>query len=462
MSSERRLKIIVDQEGNAATGIKSLAGGLGGLTSLVGPVGLGVTAVTGVITTLGGAGLATGAKLIDLGSDAAEMESKFNTVFGTFARGTRTSLEQFGDEVGRSTYELEEMASALGDTFVPLGFTRSEAASLSVQMTKLATDVASFNNEQDTTVMESFQSALVGNHETVRKYGIIITQATLDQELMRMGIEDGIKTATEQEKVQARMNLILAGTTDAQGDAARTAGGWANQMRGLKATISEGATAMGSELLPVVLPLLQNFVTWVKDIMPSAVEIFKEFAKNLGETVGPAMAMIQDAVKRIAEAFGVNTDEVSGTDVVLGAFKTTLDVVVAGIKAAAIVIYAISKAIEGLSNAIGWVIDKWNEMKRAAQDAINAIPDWLRPGSPTPFEMGLRGIGSALSAVGDNMGDAFGGGGSPVAKATSGGGAPVVVNLTYAPAVSLGSKYEAETVLAPYIANALRKSGVRA
>jgi hypothetical protein len=91
--------------------------------------------------------------------------------------------------------------------------------------------MASFNNESEANVIRDLQSALVGNHETVRKYGVIITQATLDQELLNTGIEGGIREATEQEKVMARMNIILKGTTDAQGDAARTAGSFANSIK---------------------------------------------------------------------------------------------------------------------------------------------------------------------------------------------------------------------------------------
>lgn len=443
-ASTRELKIIFTQAGDAEKKMEGLLSKFGGVGKVAG-------LAAGGVALLGGAAIGAGAKLVSLGGDAFEMESKFNVVFGRGAENARAALERFGDDVGRSTYELEEMAASVQDTFVPLGFARDKAASLSLGLTQLAVDVASFNNAQDTDVMADFQSAIVGNHETVRKYGIVITQATLDQELMRMGIEDGIKAATEQEKVQARLNLIMAGTSDAQGDATKTAGSWANQMRALKSSLSEAATSAGTELLPVVLPLLQNFTEWVKDVMPKAVEIFKKFAGDLKETVGPAMLMINDAITRIAQAFGANTDEVSGTDAILWAFKKTLDAVVIGVQAAAIVMWGISKAIEGISNAIkgviGWVdrmIDKFNAAK-------NALPDWMTPGSPTPLELGLRGIGDALKDVDQGFGTAFKFGGFPPAAGAMSGGAsggqPTVINFTYSPAVSMGDRYEMARVL---------------
>ena len=280
----RAVTIKINQIGNAAKGIKSISGGIANLGMQATKVAIGGMAILGTATVV------AGGKLISLGSDAEEMLGKFNVVFGEFAKSVTGELSNFGKEVGRSRYDLQEMAASLQDTFVPLGFARGEAAKMSVEMTKLAVDVASFNNVSDPEVMRDFQSALVGNHETVRKYGIIITQATLDQELMNMGVEGGIKAATEQEKVQARLNLIYAGTTDAQGDAAKTSKSWANQMRALGATIKDTATDMGMRLLPIVTPLLIKFNEFASRIAPMVIDKFEVFADILANRVVPAIS----------------------------------------------------------------------------------------------------------------------------------------------------------------------------
>src|SRR3990167_9342979 len=137
---------------------------------------------------------------------------------GQAARQASKALEEFGAAVNRSRYDLQEMSATVQDTFVPLGFSRDVAADMSVTLTKLATDVASFNNSLDVDVMRDFQSAIVGNHETVRKYGIVISEATIKQELAKMGAEGLTGAALEQAKVQARLNLILAGTSDAKSE----------------------------------------------------------------------------------------------------------------------------------------------------------------------------------------------------------------------------------------------------
>jgi len=240
-----------------------------------------------------------GAAMIGLASDIEEMQGKSTVVFGEFRDQVVKDLEAFGDAVGRSTFELEGMASSIQDTFVPMGFARGAAADLSVELTKLAVDVASFNNASDTETMEAFQSALVGNHETVRRFGVVITEATLNQELMRMGLAKGTKEATNAQKVQARLNLITRGTADAHGDAARTAGSFANRSRALKAELSELAGELGSILLPAVTDIVSALL--------SGAQAAKQFLIDIGalsqytDDIGGMANQISDLEQKLVE-----------------------------------------------------------------------------------------------------------------------------------------------------------------
>ncbi len=208
------------------------------------------------ITAIATGPVLLGKSFIGAASDAEEMTSKFNVVFGKNAKEVAKWAENYGNKVGRATSELQQMASQVQDTFVPLGFARKEAAKMSTSLTQLAVDVASFNNTQDADTMRDFQSALVGNHETVRKYGIIVTEATLKQELVNLGMGRLTGAALEQAKVQARLNIIMRGTTDAHGDAIKTALSTANQEKALTAEYLEQSQAIGRLLLPSYNKLL--------------------------------------------------------------------------------------------------------------------------------------------------------------------------------------------------------------
>lgn len=200
-------------------------------------------------------------KTVKAAGDAQETISKFEAVFKTQAKAARTFAEDLAKSTNRATIELIDFLSTLQDTFVPLGFTRKAASDLSKDLVTLAVDVASFNNKLDADVIRDFQSALVGNTETVRKYGIVITQAVLGQELLNTGVADSVLKATEAEKAFARYNIILRSTTDAQGDAVRTADSFNNKMKGAQAAALDLSIAIGNQLLPVANKLAGAFTT---------------------------------------------------------------------------------------------------------------------------------------------------------------------------------------------------------
>jgi hypothetical protein len=227
--------------------------------------------------------------LTKFASDMEEMSAMSEAVFGSFIHSVRNELDQFGEAVGRSRFDLEAMAASVQDTFVPLGFARGQAADLSVALTKLAVDVASFKNESEQATMQAFQSALVGNHEAVRRFGIVITEAELKAELFRMGITKNAKDVDAATKVQARLNLIMAGTVDAQGDAARTSGSYANQTRALDAQLKLLAADVGNELLPVM-----------KDLVALAIEGTKGFRDFLA-AIGIGGSETQKAARATQE-----------------------------------------------------------------------------------------------------------------------------------------------------------------
>lgn len=234
-----------------------------------------------------------GKQMVDMASSVQEMQAKSSVVFGKFVADVRNQLKDFGNEVGRSTFELEQMASSIQDTFVPMGFARGEASKLSVQLTKLAVDVASFNNASDVETMMAFQSALVGNHETVRRFGVVITEATLKQELLRMGITKSANEVTNAEKVQARLNLLLAGTADAHGDATKTSGSFANTTKALNSALNELSVDVMTPMLPKLTKMVEGFI----DATDSARSFF--FAIGMLNRDLSTVALRQDRIAEI-------------------------------------------------------------------------------------------------------------------------------------------------------------------
>ena len=219
--------------------------------------------VRGTALLVGGAIAAIGGFSIKAASDVEEMRSKFRVVFGELSSEVEDWAATTGKAVNRSRFRIMEYLSTLQDTFVPMGLARDQAADMSKALTELAIDVASFSNKIEADVIRDFQSALVGNTETVRKYGIVIDEALTKTAAYNTGIAEVGTELTRTQKLQARLNLLFAGSSDAIGDAVKTSESFANQLKGLQDLLFELRVEIGFQLLPVMTPLLKAISTVV-------------------------------------------------------------------------------------------------------------------------------------------------------------------------------------------------------
>ncbi|MCK9435584.1 MAG: hypothetical protein M0Q12_00080 [Synergistaceae bacterium] len=242
---------------------KKSAAQLGEAFGRVGQKIAGIGKMATMAITLPIIGAAAG--FIKLASDAEETASKFKAVFGGLEESTKPIydaqlkwIDMMHDKFGRSRTDLMNWSASVQDTFVPMGFARESAMKMSQQVTQLAMDLASFyNNMSESDALQSIQSTLVGNTESARKFGVIITEVTLKQELLAMKAKKVNGVYSEQQKMLARLNLFMKGSKDAQGDAERTAAGFANQMRRLTSMSKEAGETLGKALLPTALRIVE-------------------------------------------------------------------------------------------------------------------------------------------------------------------------------------------------------------
>jgi hypothetical protein len=233
--------------------------------------------------------------VVGVASEAEETTNKFNVVFRDQASAARQWAEGFGDSVGRSTQDVQKWMASLQDLFVPLGFARDKSFELSKSLTELAVDVASFNNQADAEVIRDFTSALVGNYEAVRKYGIIITEASLKQEALRKGFSKSFQELSNLEKVALRYGIIQQSTADAQGDALRTTDSYANQVKRLSANFHDMKVEIGEQLLPA----MTNLIRAVNDSREAWGWFFRTMGNGLAEII--RLPETIEAVGTIAE-----------------------------------------------------------------------------------------------------------------------------------------------------------------
>jgi len=334
-------------------------------------------------------------------SDMEEVVSKFDTVFGEFAQETRQWADQFGQAVGRSQQDLVSFLASMQDTFVPLGFARKEAAELSKQIAQLAIDLGSFNNVADAEVLRDLQSAIVGNNEAVRKYGIIITETSIKQELLNQGYVGNVQKATALEKVQARLTLITRATTDAQGDALKTAGSLANSVKALLASVSDLAVIVGQELLPVTAGLTTAMTKTVRGIV-----VFVKQNKRLikGILVGTlAVGAFTAAVAALATVlFIITAHPIVALLTLLAAVIVVLAALIVNVTTATDAIDDLNGAMESMDEAqaaadfaqsLG---DSLDGVAKSATKAQNGIESLRAAAATASFGPDLRAEAAAL------------------------------------------------------------------
>lgn len=289
-------------------GLKRTAARLRGFSRSVGAIG-------GTLLAGAGALAAPFLPAIAKASDFQEVMSKFNTVFGDQAGTVQQWGDDFAGQVGRSKKQIAEFMAGSQDLFVPLGFDAGTATELSKTLTGLSVDLASFNNMQDADTLRDLHAALTGSGEVMKKYGVIVSEAAVKQELLNRGLDP--KTASDQEKVQSRLNIILAGTTAAQGDALRTAGSYANQMKRLRATLDDTQVALGTAILPALTAfaarastVIQMVGAWIQ-ANPQIVQGVAALAVGLGAagallvTVGGAGFALSTILTGLSTLVGV-------------------------------------------------------------------------------------------------------------------------------------------------------------
>ena len=220
------------------------------------------------------AGAAIGAFAISsvkVASDLSETLSKVNVIFGDSAK----EIEKFADSAAGSLGQTRQQALDAAATFATFGkaagLSGQDLNKFSTEFVTLASDLASFNNTTPEQAINAIGSALRGEAEPLRAYGVLLNDATLKQAALSLGL---IKTTNEaltpQQKVLAAQKVIYEQTGAAQGDFERTSDGLANTTKILTAQMEDAKVQIGMALLPVitematfirtdVIPIIQQF-----------------------------------------------------------------------------------------------------------------------------------------------------------------------------------------------------------
>ena len=208
-----------------------------------------------------------GKSCVSLGSDLAEVQNVVDVTFGSLNEAVNQFAKNALEQFGLSETSAKQYSSTLGAMLKSMGFTTQAAADMSMKMTGLAADMASFYNLDNDAAFEKIRAGISGETEPLKQLGINLSVANLEQYALTQGITKSYNAMNQQEQALLRYNYLLSVTADAQGDFARTSDGWANQVRVLTEKFNALKASIGKGLIAVLTPVVKALNTLLSYIL---------------------------------------------------------------------------------------------------------------------------------------------------------------------------------------------------
>ena len=206
-----------------------------------------------------------GAASIKLASDMEETTNKINVAFGDSAQGVKEWSKESLKSMGLAQQSALDAAALFGDMGTSMGLNQKDASKMSMSLTQLGGDLASFKNIDAKQAMGALGGIFTGETESLKMLGVVMTETNLESFALSQGINKNVQDMTEAEKINLRYAYVMNATKNAQGDFERTSDGAANQMRIFGETMKE----IGVQIGTILLPVFTQAVTFVNDLLTS-------------------------------------------------------------------------------------------------------------------------------------------------------------------------------------------------
>ena len=242
-------------------------------------------------------------KAVNYSSDLTEVQNVVDVTFGKMSgkveEFSKNSIKQLGmSELSVKQYasRFQAMGSAMGIGGNQIGNANAflnnktngyvglsdSMADVSLNLTKLTADMASFYDVSQKDVAEDLQAIFTGQTRPLREYGIDLTQATLKEWALKNGLDADISSMSQAEKTMLRYQYVLANTTAAQGDFARTSDTWANQIRILKQQFQQLGLVIGKGVIAAFKP----FIRGLNSVLGKVISFSETVLNALGQIFG--------------------------------------------------------------------------------------------------------------------------------------------------------------------------------
>ena len=267
-----------------------------------------VDKITGGFKKLGGAlvAIAAGAQVVSFLKESVAAASSFeaefegvNQTFGDSAKIVQDYAKNAAYSAGLSETAALQAAKGFGAFAGAAGLAGKDAANFATQMVQAAGDLGSFYDLPTGDAMAAIQSGLRGQFEPLRRFNILIDDATLRQRALQMGMIETTKTAlTPQQKAIAANAEIMAQMGAASGDFVKYADTYGNAIKTVGALFDDLKQRLGSALLPALAKLAMALMPLIEQIGPLATQVLAALAPAIDALV-PAITGLIPALQPV-------------------------------------------------------------------------------------------------------------------------------------------------------------------
>lgn len=250
---------------------------------------------------------------VELSSSLTEVDNVVSKSFGNM----RSEMDELANKAVKTLGMSRLTAYETGSTFMSMGRAMMDdqvaAKDMALELTKLTANMASFYNKEQDLVSIALKSVYTGETETLKQYGIVMTEVNLKQFALEQGITKSYSAMTQAEKVQLRYNYVMAQTAFIGDDFLDTQDSWANQTRILTEQWKEFMTIVGNGLVTVLTPVVKVLNNIVSSLITLANTVGTVMSKVFGIkgqqlSIAGANESAADSYEDAAESAGAYTD----------------------------------------------------------------------------------------------------------------------------------------------------------
>lgn len=241
-----------------------------------------------------------GKAALDAASDLQEVQNIVDVAFGDMSGKMESFAQTAIEKFGMSELAAKQTGGSFMAMGKSMGLTMEQASDMAISLTGLTGDMASFYNISQDYARVALSAVYTGETETLKRYGIVLTEANLQEYANTLGIQTKVKAMDSASKAMLRYQYILKATSDMQGDFARTSGSWANQVRLLKEQWTVFLNVVGTGLITVLTPLLQM----LNAVMAAIIRLARVIGAALVNIFGLKIQSVSDQFDAVASSAG--------------------------------------------------------------------------------------------------------------------------------------------------------------